>query len=128
MWQRLIRSTQASWWLKSRVCLMKKSYLKEHPMKNLFKIIGLLMAISFLVSACAGANASAATNSESGKTIEYSLQTGMIDGKMAFVGVGGGIDGVTNPTLSANVGDTVKVTLSSRSEEHTSELQSLAYL
>jgi nitrite reductase (NO-forming) len=30
---------------------------------------------------------------------------------MVFVANGGGIDGITNPTLSANVGDTVKVTL-----------------
>ena len=37
----------------------------------------------------------------------------MTDGKMSFIGVGKGIDGVVNPTLSANVGDTVKVTLSS---------------
>jgi nitrite reductase (NO-forming) len=35
----------------------------------------------------------------------------MVDGQMAFVGMGGGIDGVHNPTLSANVGDTVKITL-----------------
>src|SRR6478672_2181549 len=91
---------------------MKKSHPKEHPMKNLFKIIGLLMAISFLVSACASANASA-DNGSSGKLIEYGLTTGMVDGKMAFLGVGGGIDGIANPTLSANVGDTIKVTLSS---------------
>jgi len=37
----------------------------------------------------------------------------MADGKMVFIGVGAGIDGVVNPTLSANAGDTVKVTLSS---------------
>jgi nitrite reductase (NO-forming) len=30
---------------------------------------------------------------------------------MTFIGVGGGIDGVRNPTLSASVGDTVRVTL-----------------
>jgi nitrite reductase (NO-forming) len=76
----------------------------------LFKIISLLMAISFLVSACAGANAD---NGSAGKLIEYGLTTGMVDGKMAFLGVGGGIDGIANPTLSANVGDTVKLTLSS---------------
>jgi nitrite reductase (NO-forming) len=43
--------------------------------------------------------------------VEYGLETAMIDGQMAFIGRGGGIDGVTNPTLSANVGDTVKITL-----------------
>ncbi len=35
----------------------------------------------------------------------------MVDGQMTFVGVGGGIEGVHNPTLSANVGDTVRITL-----------------
>jgi nitrite reductase (NO-forming) len=35
----------------------------------------------------------------------------MQDGHMMFVGIGGGIDGIHNPTLSANVGDTVKITI-----------------
>jgi nitrite reductase (NO-forming) len=84
-------------------------------MKNLFKLVSLLMAISALSTACAGANTNAATEAggDSGKVLEYVLTTGMADGKMSFFGVGGGIDGVINPTLSANVGDTVKVTLSS---------------
>src|SRR5690349_12110276 len=82
-------------------------------MKNIFKLTGLLMAVSFLLAACANANANASANGDSGKTIEYSLKTGMADGKMVFLGVGGGIDGIANPTLSANVGDTLKVTLSS---------------
>src|SRR5690349_8681271 len=95
------------------MCPRKQSYPKEYLMKNLFKLASLLIAISVLLTACTNANASASANGDSGKTIEYALQTGMIDGKMAFVGVGGGIDGITNPTLSANVGDTLKVTLSS---------------
>lgn len=84
-------------------------------MKNLFKLVSLLMAISALMTACAGANTNAAPEAggESGKVLEYALTTGMADGKMSFFGVGGGIDGVINPTLSANVGDTVRVTLSS---------------
>jgi nitrite reductase (NO-forming) len=84
-------------------------------MKNLFKLVSLLMAISTLMTACAGTNANAAreANGDSGNVLEYALTTGMADGKMSFFGVGGGIDGVVNPTLSANVGDIVKVTLSS---------------
>jgi len=83
-------------------------------MKNTFKLLTLLMAISVLISACASANASAAEiSSTTGKVVEYALTTGMEDGKMAFIGVGGGIDGVVNPTLSAAVGDTLKITLSS---------------
>ncbi|RPI92707.1 MAG: nitrite reductase, copper-containing [Chloroflexi bacterium] len=86
-------------------------------MKNTFKLLSLLMAVSVLLSACASANASAAENGSAsasiGKVVEYALSTGMVDGKMAFIGIGGGIDGVVNPTLSAMAGDTLKITLTS---------------
>jgi nitrite reductase (NO-forming) len=45
-------------------------------------------------------------------TVEYTLR--MVIGQtppMAFIGVGGDIDGVINPELKANVGDTVKITV-----------------
>jgi nitrite reductase (NO-forming) len=84
-------------------------------MKNVYKLFGLLVVLSVLLSACGG---SAKTETTSlglelpeGKLVEYSLVSTMLDGQMAFVGKGGGIDGVKNPTLSANVGDTVRVTL-----------------
>jgi nitrite reductase (NO-forming) len=47
----------------------------------------------------------------SGATVEYTLESGMADGKMVFIGKGGAIDGQANPDLQANVGDSVKVTL-----------------
>jgi len=78
-------------------------------MKISFKLFVLLIAIAVLISACGGA----AQNENAGKTIEYTLTTGLVDGNMSFIGVGSGIDGVSNPTLSAHVGDTVKITLSS---------------
>src|SRR5215216_1485590 len=86
-------------------------------MNKMFKLFSLLMVISVLLSACGG-SAKDETSSNSGgettgKTVEYTLMTDMRDGQMAFFGVGGGIDGVQNPTLSANVGDLVKVTLTS---------------
>src|SRR6185503_12644454 len=80
-------------------------------MKNTFKLFSLLMVITILVSACASATKNNSALGASGKTVEYSLMTAMVDGQMAFIGMGGGIDGVHNPTLSANVGDTVKITL-----------------
>jgi nitrite reductase (NO-forming) len=84
-------------------------------MKNFYKLFVLFLTISVLLSAC-GASAKTETTSMSaglseGRLVEYSLLSTMLDGQMAFVGVGGGIDGVKNPTLSANVGDTVRVTL-----------------
>src|SRR5215203_2078819 len=76
-------------------------------MKISFKLFSLLIAIAVLLSACGGSS----ENTGNGRTVEYGLMTAMLDGQMAFVGMGGGIDGVKNPTLSANVGDTVKITL-----------------
>lgn len=46
-----------------------------------------------------------------GKIVEYTLESALADGKMVFVGMGGDIDGLTNPDLAANAGDTVRVTL-----------------
>ena len=80
-------------------------------MKISFKLFSLLIAVTILISACGSASKSENTFGTEGKKVEYSLLTAMVDGQMAFIGVGGGIDGVQNPTLSANVGDTVKITL-----------------
>ncbi len=44
-------------------------------------------------------------------TVEYTLTTGGGTGQLVFVGVGGEIDGEINPTLRANPGDVVKITL-----------------
>jgi nitrite reductase (NO-forming) len=46
-----------------------------------------------------------------GVIVEYTLETGLADGKMIYTGKGGDIDGKINPDLKANVGDTVKVIL-----------------
>lgn len=44
--------------------------------------------------------------------VEYTLRTALgLDPAMAYVGVGGDIDGVVNPELVANVGDLVRITL-----------------
>src|SRR5262245_26079952 len=44
-------------------------------------------------------------------TIRFRLRTELAEGKMAFVGIGGEIDGVVNPTLRVAVGDVVQVGL-----------------
>jgi nitrite reductase (NO-forming) len=83
-------------------------------MKISIKLFSLLLAFSVLISACStAAKAGSESNSSiaTGKVVEYGLETAMIDGQMAYIGTGGGIAGVKNPTLSANVGDTVKITL-----------------
>ena len=80
-------------------------------MKTSFKLFSLLISIAVLISACGSPGKSESNMTTEGRTVEYSLMSTMVDGQMAFVGMGGGIDGVQNPTLSANVGDTVKITL-----------------
>lgn len=48
----------------------------------------------------------------SGNIVEYTLKTKIGgDPVMAYVGVGGAIDGVVNPKLTANLGDTVRITV-----------------
>jgi nitrite reductase (NO-forming) len=82
----------------------------------MLKLLSVLITISVLISACSSTRnetTSASDDTATGKVVEYSLLTNMVDGQMAFFGVGGEIDGVKNPTLSAKVGDLVKVTLTS---------------
>lgn len=54
-----------------------------------------------------------ASSAQAGTTVEYTLKAvlGQNTPPMAFVGVGGAIDGQVNPELTANVGDTVKITV-----------------
>jgi nitrite reductase (NO-forming) len=82
-------------------------------MKTSFRLLVVLIAVTILIASCGGAANSDSNNTSTGtgRVVEYSLLSTMMDGQMTFVGVGGGIDGIRNPTLSANVGDTVRVTL-----------------
>ena len=91
-------------------------------MTKLYKVFSLLIALILLLSACASGNAIPAESSSSGngsdtsnistgKVVEYTLESSMADGMMMYKGVGGDIAGVKNPTLSANVGDTVRIIL-----------------
>jgi nitrite reductase (NO-forming) len=81
-------------------------------MKISIKLFSILAIAMLAVTAC-GNSAAGDQAASAGKVIEYALTTGMVDGKMVFIGSGGAINGVTNPTLSAYVGDTVKITLTS---------------
>jgi nitrite reductase (NO-forming) len=80
-------------------------------MKISFKVFSLIAVLTLLITACASQAGGETSLPTDGKVVEYGLETAMIDGQMAFIGVGGGIDGVQNPTLSAHVGDLVRVTL-----------------
>ncbi|MEO8609503.1 MAG: copper-containing nitrite reductase [Chloroflexota bacterium] len=57
-------------------------------------------------------NSSSAQSTPTATTVEYTLRTVLGQTPpMAFIGVGGSIDGIINPELKANVGDTVKITV-----------------
>ena len=43
--------------------------------------------------------------------VSFTLTTGIVEGKMAFIGVGGAMDGVMNPDLHVKPGDVVEITL-----------------
>lgn len=87
-------------------------------MRNILKIVSLLMTTIMLISACSSAGSVPEPGVESdisipGKVVEYAFTSRLENGEMQFVGDGGAIDGEVNPPLSANVGDTVRVTLTS---------------
>ena len=58
--------------------------------------------------------------------VSYELKSAMQNGNMVFVGVGGAVDGVVNPTLRAKVCDIVTITLmSGEGAEHNFSLPAL---
>jgi nitrite reductase (NO-forming) len=67
-----------------------------------FPVLTILLAV--FIGAC-----SSAKSGISGR--EYVLTTDMKDGKLVFLGVSDEINGVTNPTLKADAGETVTITL-----------------
>jgi nitrite reductase (NO-forming) len=73
-------------------------------MKQTRHVLLLLLAV-FLLAACG-----TQSTPEAGER-GYTLTTGVKDGQLVFIGVGGDIDGVSNPVLHAEPGDTVTVTL-----------------
>jgi nitrite reductase (NO-forming) len=46
-----------------------------------------------------------------GGEVKYTLRSGIAEGRMVYIGVGGDIDGQVNPELKAAIGDTVLVTV-----------------
>ena len=72
-------------------------------------IIGLIVIVGLFAGMLPAAAQDAAP---APKVVEYTLHT-QLGGTppMAYVGMGGDIDGVVNPTLTAHVGDTVRVTV-----------------
>jgi len=78
-------------------------------MKITYKVLSLLLVLVTLVAGCSNAGKEEVASN----VVEYTLTSGMDNGQMVYIGVGGGIDGVKNPMLSAYVGDLVRITLTS---------------
>ena len=72
-------------------------------MHNRIKIFAVLMMAALLMAACGKANQP--------NKVSYTLRSELQDGKMLYVGVGDGIEGVVNPTLVVSVGSIVEVKL-----------------
>lgn len=73
-------------------------------MKRFFHIIGIAISLAIFIAACSGANSNISTK-------EYVLTTEIKDGNLIFLGVSDEINGLPNPTLSADPGETITVTL-----------------
>ncbi len=76
---------------------------------NIFRISFLLLAVLALVAG--GCTPQPPAKAQADFDVVFTLTTAMDTGRMTFVGVGGEIDGVTNPDLMAQPGDTVQITL-----------------
>lgn len=87
--------------------------MKFKPQKpKLLTLIFLIGAV--LLAACSPAAPAepAQPAPESGPaTVQYTLKTAAEGSQLLFIGVGGDIDGIVNPDLVAQAGDTVAITL-----------------
>ena len=77
-------------------------------MKTL-RTLSLLLALLGLIAG--GCTTQPSAKAQADSDLAFTLKTAMIDNQMVFLGVGGEIDGLTNPDLVAQPGDTIRVTL-----------------
>lgn len=90
-------------------------------MKKILRLTIFTVLVALIIAGCAPDDriertpsaADRAGETAVGQTadVSYTLETGAGPDGLAFIGVGGDIDGVANPTLLANPGDTVTIQL-----------------
>ena len=73
-------------------------------MKKILIFLGATIVLAASIAACTGSNSQITSK-------EYVLTTEIKDGNLIFLGVSDEINGVANPTLNANPGETITVTL-----------------
>ena len=93
----------------------------EDPMINILNknktLVILFLAVTLVLAACSPTESveSEPVDTEpeaAGEAdVTYTLKTATEGSQYLFIGVGGEIDGVVNPDLTANVGDVVAITL-----------------
>ena len=71
----------------------------------------LMLMLALATVATAQGDGQAAPPAEYLPNVSYTLTTGLANGRMAFIGVGGAIDGIANPNLVAQPGQVVQITL-----------------
>jgi nitrite reductase (NO-forming) len=76
---------------------------------NTFRVVFLLLALLSL--AAGGCTSQPPAKAQSDFERAFTLKTTLAGGSMVFEGVGGEIDGLTNPDLVAQPGDQVRITL-----------------
>lgn len=88
--------------------------MKNHQL-NPNWVAAILVSFTLLIVAILPVSIRVETNTSQAQApavVEYTLKTVLgLTPPMAYIGVGGEIDGVINPDLTANVGDTVKITV-----------------
>lgn len=82
-------------------------------MKIFHTFLLFIFYIPLLSTACTAEKADAERLSKRGDAVEheFTLRSAVVDGGMAFVGVGGAIDGLVNPELTVTAGETVRIVL-----------------
>lgn len=73
-------------------------------MKKILIFLGATIVLAASIAACTGSNSQITSK-------EYVLTTEIKDGNLIFLGVSDEINGLANPTLNANPGETITVTL-----------------
>jgi nitrite reductase (NO-forming) len=88
-----------------------KNQIKEFSTMKTSIVFFLLIVCGLLaVPGCTAENVEGQMISETAQH-EFTLHTGVLDGRMAFIGAGGAIDGLVNPELRAVAGETVRIIL-----------------
>ena len=88
---------------------------RRHPQQSRLPAAGVFVAVLALFLG-PGSSALAAEDAHGGPasytpSVSFTLKTVIAEGKMVFVGVGGTVDKLVNPTLQVNADDVVQVTL-----------------